>query len=81
VSAQGGLIDLDARRDLGGVLGATFHLYRAYFWVFAIIAFAVVIPVDVLIYGVAGERLWSSPDWGDSLPLGATSLPGSPRGS
>jgi len=30
-----------------------------------------VIPVDVLIYGVAGERLWNSPDWGDSLPLGA----------
>jgi len=71
VSAQGALIDLGERRDLGQIMGATFRLYGAYFWVFAIIAFAVVIPVDVLIYGVAGERLWNSPDWGDSLPLGA----------
>jgi hypothetical protein len=72
MSAEGALIDLGHRRDLGQILGATFRLYRAYFWVFAIIAFAVVVPVDLLIYGVAGERLWTSPDWGDSLPLGAT---------
>lgn len=34
-------------------------------------AFAVAVPVDLLIYGVAGEWLWTDPDWDDSLPRGA----------
>ena len=71
MDAQGSLIDLQRSRDLGDILGGAFRLYRARFSLFAIIAFAVVVPVDVLIYGVAGEWLWTDPDWGDSLPVGA----------
>jgi hypothetical protein len=71
MEAQGSLIDLQRSRDLGEILGGAFRLYRSRFSLFAIIAFAVVVPVDVLIYGVAGEWLWTDPDWGDSLPVGA----------
>jgi hypothetical protein len=71
VNAQGQLIKLSERRDLSGILGNAFRLYRARFWVFATIALVVVIPVDLLIYGVAGELLWTNPDWGDSMPVGA----------
>jgi hypothetical protein len=65
------LIDLGERRDVSGILGAAFRLYRARFWLFALIALAVVVPADVLIYGVAGEWLWTSPSFGDSMPIGA----------
>jgi hypothetical protein len=71
MDAQGSLIDLQRSRDLGDILSGAFRLYRARFSVFAIIAFAVVVPVDVLIYGVAGEWLLTDPDWGDSLPVSA----------
>jgi hypothetical protein len=71
MDAQGSLIDLQRSRDLGDILGGAFRLYRSYFSVFAIIALAVVVPVDVLIYGVAGEWLWTDPDWDDSLPVAA----------
>ena len=71
MDAQASLIDLGRPRDLGEILNAAFRLYRARFSVFAAIALAVVVPVDVLIYGVAGEWLWTDPDWGDSLPVGA----------
>jgi hypothetical protein len=72
VDAQGKLIDLGRSRDLGAILGGAFRLYRARFWLFATIALAVVVPVDVLVYGVAGEWLWTDHDFGDSLPIGAT---------
>jgi hypothetical protein len=71
MDAQGSLIDLQRQRDLGDILGGAFRLYRSRFSLFAIIAFAVVVPVDVLIYGVAGEWLWTDPGWDDSLPVGA----------
>lgn len=63
--------DLSGTRDVGEILGGAFELYRLRFGLFAAIAFAVVIPVDILIYGVAGELLWSHDDFADSLPLGA----------
>jgi hypothetical protein len=71
MDAQGSLIDLRERRDLGQILSAAFRLYRAHPAVFATIAFAVVLPVNLLIYGVAGKQLWTNPDWGDPLPVGA----------
>jgi hypothetical protein len=71
MDAQGTLIDLNERRDLSGILDASFRLYGAHFGLFATIAFAVVVPIDVLIYGVAGEWLWKAPHWRDTLPLGA----------
>ena len=71
MDAKASLIDLRRPRDLGEILNAAFKLYRARFSVFAIIALAVVVPVDVLVYGVAGEWLWTDHDFGDSLPVGA----------
>jgi hypothetical protein len=71
VDAQASLIDLGERRDVGGILNGAFSLYRARFGLFATIAFAVVLPVDLLIYGVAGEWLWTDPGDDASLPLGA----------
>jgi hypothetical protein len=71
MDAQASLIDLGERRDLSGILDTAIRLYSARFGLFATIAFAVVVPIDVLIYGVAGKWLWTDPQWGDSLPLGA----------
>jgi hypothetical protein len=45
-------LDLDRPRDLGALISTTFSLYGRYFAVFASIAFAVVIPVDAIFYGV-----------------------------
>jgi hypothetical protein len=63
--------DLSRALDVGGILGGAFRLYRQRFGLFAAIALAVVLPVDLLVYGVAGELLWKSDDFADSLPLGA----------
>jgi hypothetical protein len=71
VDGQGSLIDLSRSRDLGGILGGAFRLYRTHFGVFAAIAFAVVVPVDLLVYGVAGEWLWTDPGLEGSMPVGA----------
>jgi hypothetical protein len=46
--------DLSRPRDVGDILGGAFTLYRQRFGLFASIALAVVIPVDVRVYGVAG---------------------------
>ena len=45
-------LDLNRPRDLGALLSTTFNLYGRYFAVFAAIAFAVVVPVDLIFYGV-----------------------------
>jgi hypothetical protein len=45
-------LDLRRPRDLGALLSTTFSLYGRYFAIFASIAFAVVIPVDAMFYGV-----------------------------
>ena len=44
-------LDLNRPRNLGDLLSATFSLYGRYFGVFAAIAFAVVVPVDLVFYG------------------------------
>jgi hypothetical protein len=71
MDGQGSLIDLSRSRGLGEILGGAFRLYRARFGVFAVIAFAVVVPVDLIIYGVAGEWLWTDPGIEGSMPVGA----------
>ena len=63
--------DLSRPLDVGEILGGAFRLYRQRFGLFAAIALAVVIPVDLLVYGVWGELLWSNDDFADSLPTGA----------
>jgi Membrane domain of glycerophosphoryl diester phosphodiesterase len=45
-------LDLRRPRDLGALLGTTFSLYGRHFAIFAAIAFAVVVPVDAMFYGV-----------------------------
>jgi hypothetical protein len=71
VNAQSPPIDLSRSRDLGEILGGAFRLYRWHFTVFAIIALAVVVPVDLLVYGVGGKWLWTHPEFGGTLPPGA----------
>jgi hypothetical protein len=52
-AAPGGTpLDLNRPRDLGALISTTFSLYGKYFGLFAAIAFAVVIPVDAIFYGV-----------------------------
>ncbi len=50
-------IDLAHPRDLGDILAACFELYRHYFLLFAGIALAVVIPLDLLTLGLADGQL------------------------
>jgi hypothetical protein len=48
-------IDLSRSRDVGDIIGGAFSLYWRYFGLFAAIAFAVVIPLDLLAYALEGE--------------------------
>jgi hypothetical protein len=48
-------IDLTRSRDLGALFGDTFSLYRRYFALFAGIAFAVVVPMDLLLYAAGTD--------------------------
>jgi hypothetical protein len=56
------VLDLSQRRDLGGILSTCFRLYRAHFLVFASIALAVALPIDVLTVGLADGQLLSDYD-------------------
>jgi hypothetical protein len=63
-------LDLNRPRDLGALINATFSLYGRYFGVFAAIAFAVVVPVDLVFDG--GMMGWfgsydSNPPVGNQL--------------
>jgi hypothetical protein len=69
-------IDLTPPRDVGDILGGAFRLYRRRFGLFAAIAFSVVLPIDVLVYGVAGELLWKNHDFAEDLPTGAAAAAG-----
>jgi hypothetical protein len=64
-------IDLTEPRDVGDILGGAFKLYRSRFWLFATIAFSVVVPLDIAVYGVAGELLWKNHEFAEGLPTGA----------
>lgn len=67
-------LDLDRPRGLGAILGTTFSLYGRHFLLFAAIAFGVAIPVDLLVYGVAAEQLWT--DYDHTPGAGAALLEG-----
>lgn len=56
------LLDLTRPRDVGNILGTSFSLYRHHFLLFATIAFAVVVPLDLLTLGVIGGQLTSYDD-------------------
>jgi hypothetical protein len=55
-------------RTLGDILNETFVLYARHLGTFAVIAVAVAVPIDLLLFGVLGQQLWS--DYGDDLPFG-----------
>jgi hypothetical protein len=63
-------LDLRRPRDLGALLSTTFSLYGRHFGVFASIAFAVVIPIDAIFYGVMLGQFGSY----DATPPVGTSL-------
>jgi hypothetical protein len=60
-------LDLDRERDLGEILSTCTSLYARHFLLFATLAFGVVLPIDLALYGVGAGRLWSGYD--DTLPL------------
>jgi len=60
-------LDLAQPRDLGQLLSTCLELYMRHFALFTTLAFAVVLPVDVALYGVAAGQLWSGYD--DSPPI------------
>jgi Membrane domain of glycerophosphoryl diester phosphodiesterase len=63
-------LDLRRPRNLGDLLSTTFSLYGRHFAVFASIAFAVVIPLDAIFYGVMLGQFGSY----DSTPPPGTQL-------
>jgi len=60
-------LDLNRPRDLGAILGTCLSLYTKYFLLFASLAFGVVLPIDLALYGVGARELWSGYD--ESVPL------------
>jgi hypothetical protein len=60
-------LDLQRQRDLGEILSTCLSLYAKYFLLFATLAFGVVLPIDLALYGVGAGQLWSGYD--KHLPL------------
>lgn len=60
-------LDLQRERDLGEILSTCMSLYAKYFLLFATLAFGVVLPIDLALYGVGAGQLWSAYD--KHLPL------------
>jgi hypothetical protein len=58
------VIDLSRPRDLGQILSGCWLLYRSHFAVFATIALAVVLPMDLITLGVIEGKLTSGFDVG-----------------
>jgi hypothetical protein len=54
-------LDLQRARGAGEILGAALELYGRYWWQFLAMAFAVVAPIDIVLYGLVGGQL-TSPD-------------------
>jgi hypothetical protein len=66
-------LDLQRPRDLGALLSDAFALYRRWFGVFAIIALAVVVPVELVVEGIGLGQLTSSYDATPSREANAVS--------
>jgi hypothetical protein len=60
-------LDLERQRGLGEILGTCLSLYAKHFLLFATLAFGVVLPIDLALYGVGAGQLWSGYD--DTAPL------------
>jgi hypothetical protein len=67
-------LDLGERRDLGGLLGTAFSLYRRYFWLFVAIAFGVVAPIQLIVEGVGLGLLTAPYDPDPSGGVAATEI-------
>jgi hypothetical protein len=52
-------IELRRKRDLGKILDDSFALYRANFGTLILLSLVVVVPVDLLVFGVGFGDLWS----------------------
>jgi len=68
LGATSGRLDLQQHRDLGQILSTCLSLYAKHFLLFAALAFGVVLPIDLALYGVGAGQLWSGYD--KNLPLG-----------
>lgn len=66
-------LDLNRPRDLGALLSDAFALYRRWFGVFAGIALAVVVPVELVVEGIGLGQLTSSYDATPSREASAVS--------
>jgi hypothetical protein len=53
-------LDLERPRGAGEILSATLEVYGRYWWQFLLMAFAVVAPIDVVLYGIIGGQFASS---------------------
>jgi uncharacterized membrane protein len=65
-------LDLGRPRDLGDLVAAALELYTRYFTVFAAIALAVVVPVELVVDGLGAGQLWSGYD--ASPPVGEAAI-------
>lgn len=64
-------VDLQRKRDLGSILDDSFSLYRAHWRTLLALAAVVVVPVQLLVYGVGLGWLWEGyPDTTDTADLG-----------
>jgi hypothetical protein len=68
-------LDLEQERGLGEILTTCLSLYASYFLLFATLAFGVVLPVDLALYGVGAGQLWSGYDDSPPLAVSIAALP------
>src|SRR4051794_5837540 len=55
-------LDLQRKRDLGRILDDTFALYRTHWRTLLVVAVVVVVPVDLVVFGVGLGWLWEGYD-------------------
>jgi hypothetical protein len=68
-------LDLEQERGLGEILSTCLSLYARYFLLFATLAFGVVLPIDLALYGVGAGQLWSGYDDNPPLAVEIAALP------
>lgn len=56
-AVPGPRLDLGRARGAGQILAATLEAYSRYWWQFLVMAFAVVAPIDIVLFGVIGGQL------------------------
>jgi hypothetical protein len=64
-------LDLARPRTAGEILSAALELYRRYWRGFLVMAFAIVGPIDLILYGLVGGYAWSDYDGAVSPLAGA----------